>query len=724
MLTPYQEIFPHSDDPIMTVSLGQKSGKAAKGEYTFVECYCTDPGCDCRRVSIIVANRNSVKAVIDFGFDPDDDLAGPYLDDLHKQSAAAADLLEMFVYRINTDSVWLNGMYDRYRKVRQKVDGKKYRGKPFPKPGSVIRLAEEPPDMEEALREFSRFLDESGFDPFADDESIRIEPQVSVAELIDRLARDHTRTVATMDTWDRMVWANFLAEPNRAEELAELLPRLIPRNPREEERLLTALQVLRTVLDMVRQEIESRRPGSRELLAQIQYALAQHVYTRDGDLALCSQVTRTFLESRVEILPILREASQAQLVKLGESPGPSGIPSITPSLGTLLRKSGCQTHFEGFDNLLDLLLLIDPELQIGLFAELLDSRDSFVRDTAALMLFHPVREVREGVATVMASGTVRQITPETLRRLIISRNWFPAGIRKEIDEVITVARRSGVVCARLAPSPDCVIKASTIDGAGAQSFFIICGEKKRKTMANILWKQGHGVIDSFVGHPTKQEMASIFEGMPNLNLIEMAPEYLDSAVNNALAVGIAHENPPHLGLLQVAETLGCDRWKAEAVDPAAELAALRRELERASPYLLTPEERGKSLFASGMWSDYEPFADTWFEDDAAVDEVINRLNKGKRRASESRLEKAVLEEVLEPRRAVWLERLTFMTLWLRDAAEPPVPWQHMFHAAETLATGKPLKDHPFMMAVAEVSVAAALERAETTPARERLISIK
>jgi hypothetical protein len=48
----------------------------------------------------------------------------------------------------------------------------------------------------------------------------------------------------------------------------------------------------------------------------------------------------------------------------------------------------------------------------------------------------------------------------------------------------------------------------------------------------------------------------------------------------------------------------------------------------------------------------------------------------------------------------------------------------MFHAAETVAAGKPLKDHPFMMAVAEVSVAAALERAETTTARERLISIK
>lgn len=534
---------------------------------------------------------------------------------------------------------------------------------------------------------------------------------ISVAELLDRLTKDHTRKVAEMAEWDRMVWANFLAEPKRAEELAELLPRIIPRNAREEERLLSALQVLITVMDMVRKEIECRRPGSRERLEQIQNALARHVYTRDGDLALCSQVTRTLLESRVEILPVLRKASQAQLVKLGGNTESSGIPTISPSLGTLLRKSGCKTPFEGADNLLDLLVLVDPELQVTLFAELLDSRDSFVRDTAALMLFHPTREVREGVASLLTSGKVRQITPETLRRLIISRNWFPVGMRKQIDGAISAARRGGVICARLAPPPDCAIKTSIIDGAGAQSLFIISGEKKHKTLANILWKQGHGVIDAFISRPDKQQLASIFDGMPGVTFLETATEYLDRAVNNALAFGVSQESPPHLGLLQVAETFGCDRWKAEALEPSAELAELRRELEVTAPHLLTATEREKSLFASGLWHDRQPFADTWFEDDASVDEVINKLRKGKRQVSNARLEMAILEEVLEPHRAEWLERLMFMTLWLRDAEQPPVPWHQMFHVTEALAAGKPLKGHQLMTAIAEVTVSVALERA-------------
>lgn len=722
MLTPYSELFPDSSEPVMTMTLGQKFGKAAKGEYTFLELYCTDPGCDCRRVTILVATKGTAKAFIDFGFDPDDELAGPFLNDMEKQSAAAADLLELFVYQINNDPDWLKGMYQRYKMVRAKVDGRAYRGKPFPKPGSVVRVAQEPPDLSDVMREFSELLsaatEKSRSGTGSHDES-DLDEWLSVAELVEWLAKGKMRTSLPMDEWERMVWVNFMAEPDRLVELAELLPRIIPHNSRDEERLMTALQLLRSALDMMRHDLECQRPGAQDRLEQVQSALARHVYTPDGDLALCSQVTRALLESRQQILPVLREASHAQLVKLGGRADSSGIPVIGPSLGTLLRRSGCQTPFEGVDNLLDLLVLLAPELQIALFGELLDSRDSFVRDTAALMLFHPTQEVREGVAALLASGSFRQVSPETLRRLIISRNWFPVGIRKHIDEVITAARRGGVVCARLAVPPDCVIQSSTIDGAGAQSFFIVSGEKKRKTLANILWKQGHGVIDAFVSQTDKQQMEQMLHNIPeHLSLQKMAPAYLDLTVNHALAVGVSRDKPPHLGLLQVAEALGCDRWKAEKLDPKDELAELRQEMEATLPHLLTATVRKESLWASGMWPERQPFADTWFEDDARVDDVIKKLNKGKRQASEARLEKGILEEVLEPSRMQWLELFTFMTLWLRHAEQPPVPWHQMFHAAEALTEGKPLKEHDLMVAIAEVTLAAALERAESARMQE------
>ena len=51
-----------------------------------------------------------------------------------------------------------------------------------------------------------------------------------------------------------------------------------------------------------------------------------------------------------------------------------------------------------------------------------------------------------------------------------------------------------------------------------------------------------------------------------------------------------------------------------------------------------------------------------------------------------------------------------MTLWLRAANDPAVPWHEMFHMAEKLASGMPLKSIPLMVTIAEESLEAARER--------------
>ena len=99
----------------------------------------------------VLSEKQKVKAAISFGFDPDGPLAGPFLDEYHEQSVAAKDLLELFTFRINQDTEWLKGIYERYRQVRSHVDGKKYLGKGFPLPGSIERRATEPPNLKEEI---------------------------------------------------------------------------------------------------------------------------------------------------------------------------------------------------------------------------------------------------------------------------------------------------------------------------------------------------------------------------------------------------------------------------------------------------------------------------------------------------------------------------------------------------------------------------------------------
>jgi hypothetical protein len=68
------------------------------GSYGLLEFYCPDPACDCQRVMLNVAEEkhpDHFLASISYGFDRDDEMAGPFLDPLNPQSKYAAKLLQL-----------------------------------------------------------------------------------------------------------------------------------------------------------------------------------------------------------------------------------------------------------------------------------------------------------------------------------------------------------------------------------------------------------------------------------------------------------------------------------------------------------------------------------------------------------------------------------------------------------------------------------------------------
>ena len=99
------------------------------GEYAFVESYCDDAGCDCRRVMLTVLGRTSgsrVWATISYGWERAEfyerwvgraaegaDTKGPYLDPLNPQSRYADVLLGMFEYVI-TDKAYVERLERHY----------------------------------------------------------------------------------------------------------------------------------------------------------------------------------------------------------------------------------------------------------------------------------------------------------------------------------------------------------------------------------------------------------------------------------------------------------------------------------------------------------------------------------------------------------------------------------------------------------------------------------
>jgi hypothetical protein len=732
-MQPYQQIFPKNRESNMTVALSRKVGRIPKGNYTFFECYCVEPGCDCRRVTLLVINdKAQQKAAISFGFEPDEPMSGPYLDDLHKQAPYAGELLEIFVDAINESTDWLERMYRQYREVRKKVEGKPYRGKPFVKPGSVQRSITEPPpiDFDSVLQtvlaagrpavdsKSKKRSQPAQPDLFSPPEPVPAAVGGEMAVLLERywLLLKHGRGYLGLDELQSELRRTLLADDQACDQLA----RVIASEPLKDElRSDAVLRLLLDALEILRVELERGRPGSERRMENLQNALAQHVFLGHDDQEQCALVTHALLESRVEILPVIHEANNQRMQAGAEGADQFGFPDmsgeeIAEGLCRSIEEMGLPSAFEGMEAMLQLFALADPEIQLSLCGAMLAVGSPFIRDIVVLMLFHPEAEVRRGVAELLGGCDGRLVTPESLRRLIVSRNWFPEEIRTHLDQGIGNARKARVECAPLPALASMKVHATVVDGAGAQSFQVIIPVGKGFASCSLLLKRGVGVADGFVVPlENKRELNDFLAMMKaGAGFLQVAPEYLDLRVSHALAEGARLGNAPIYWLVRIAELLGRDQWRAVPFEVNVTLLQLQQELASVSPKLLAGREVEKSLDESYDWPLAEEFACSWFEDDVVLDKEVEKA-LGKKKPNPVEVVKRIIEEVLEKRREIWLERLVLSTLWLKSSAKPSVPWHRMLQVAEAVADRKlPLGEIPLMQAVAELSYTAYLGRQE------------
>ena len=98
--------------------------------YVFLELYCEDRGCDCRRVTIaVIAERKMAPiAYINLGFDSADAMAGPFLDPLNPQASYAPALLRFFTDMINSDPEYLRRLQRHYVMFKERCEGRRYAG--------------------------------------------------------------------------------------------------------------------------------------------------------------------------------------------------------------------------------------------------------------------------------------------------------------------------------------------------------------------------------------------------------------------------------------------------------------------------------------------------------------------------------------------------------------------------------------------------------------------
>jgi len=108
------------------------------GEYGFLELYCDEPGCDCRRVIIIVLRRETGRsktwATIGYGWESADfyrkwsraggdpiEMKGPGLDPLNAQTEYSPALLDLFRFLLQSTE-YVERIKRHYRMFRDSVE--------------------------------------------------------------------------------------------------------------------------------------------------------------------------------------------------------------------------------------------------------------------------------------------------------------------------------------------------------------------------------------------------------------------------------------------------------------------------------------------------------------------------------------------------------------------------------------------------------------------------
>jgi hypothetical protein len=106
-----------------TITVLEEHDGLAERSYALIESFCPDPACDCRRVMLNIACKEQLErgflATVSFGFDRDEEMAGPFLDPLNPQSEYSDALLHLVSDVVLNDRRYVQRLDQHYHLVKR-----------------------------------------------------------------------------------------------------------------------------------------------------------------------------------------------------------------------------------------------------------------------------------------------------------------------------------------------------------------------------------------------------------------------------------------------------------------------------------------------------------------------------------------------------------------------------------------------------------------------------
>ncbi|KTD66243.1 hypothetical protein [Legionella spiritensis] len=502
----------------------------------------------------------------------------------------------------------------------------------------------------------------------------------------------------------------FIHEPELALRLVDLIAEL-DEGALDDERPYYSACVF--ALDICVAQLQSAQENGNKMggktLRQLMSRMAETMLHSGHSLSFWLPVLNAFYEVHTELSPELKGA-YLELAEREDDLTPEEESNHLNAIREMIEELSDLSVFDIAENFFAQSYAMPEDFFADLMIDLYSIDTG--QDIALLLLLHPKSEVRAIVAATMEQliDTI-QFSSISLSRLQAIKNWYPPEYQEQFNRWIKIQRKKGVVFHHETTAlPSFRLKASEVDGSGAQGIFIHVKQRRHNRLCGLLFKQDFGIKDAWMtpAIPAKDIAGYYDEAFDDtVTLRDVDTDYLLLLTNHFLALTLRQGAMPDLHLLEIQELLGLHFYP--------ELMDIPAIMDRLSVQILpfTPEAMQASFKRSNRWTTGKKFTESWFIENAHIDKLVNRCSsfvEGVRVCDVETAMAHVFEQDMELHRDKWFFHFLWVTLWLKaKARKGEKMWWDSFFIAHAIAEETPLENIPVMRAICRQTVINSVE---------------
>lgn len=457
---------------------------------------------------------------------------------------------------------------------------------------------------------------------------------------------------------------------------------------------------------------EANSKNSAKLLELLMNHLAGKISNQKHTLSFWLPILNAFYEVHVELTDQLKNA-YFELASYESEQLPDDQQSHLDSIRDLIHELSDLSIFDITENLFAQSYAMPPDFFADLIVDLYSIEEG--QDIALLILLHPKAEVRE-IAIEMLDQLLDKLTLSSisLSRLQSIMYWYPESYRPTFNRWIKNQRKKGVV---FQPEPQVSkmeIKATEVDGTGAQGLFIHLREKyKKNRLCGLLIKNEQGIKDAWVtpeitSIEVSEYYSQAFDESVTIRQVDLS--YLVTMVEHFLYVTLSRFEIPNLYFLEIQEILGV-HFRPNPIDAAYLIDQLSIQI---TPF--TQEVILDSLNRSKNWLKNKEFTESWYIENPLIDKIVNHNCSFIDGVKICKMEEAmtsVFAESMERHRDQWIFHFLWVALWFKaKARKNEKMWVDSFLIAYSIHIGTPLQDIPVLKEICRQTVINSVETME------------